>query len=128
MAVSVAEAELQRMGDAPVGHYACWTYFQSLDTPNNRTFVKNFQNRHGKNRVTSDPIEAAYTQVYLWKQAVEKAQSFEVEQVRLAAYGQEFEAPGGLVKIEQNHNLGKSVASARFYQMDSLKSFLPVTI
>jgi urea ABC transporter urea binding protein len=107
MAVSIAEAELQRMGDAAIGHYACWTYFQSLDTPNNRTFVENFQWRYGKSRVTSDPIEAAYTQVYLWKQAVEKAQSFEVDQVRLAAYGQSFEAPGGLVKIEQNHNLWK---------------------
>ena len=107
MAVSMAEAELQRMGDAAVGHYACWTYFQSLDTPNNRTFVDNFQHRYGKKRVTSDPIEAAYSQVYLWKQAVEKAQSFEVEQVRLAAYGQIFEAPGGLVKIEKNHNIWK---------------------
>lgn len=107
MAVSVAEAELQRMGDTAVGHYACWTYFQSLDTPNNRTFVENFQHIYGKNRVTSDPIEAAYSQVYLWKQAVEKAQSFEVEQVRLAAYGQVFEAPGGLIKIEENHNVWK---------------------
>jgi urea ABC transporter urea binding protein len=106
MAVSVAEAELQRMGDAAVGHYACWTYFQSLDTVNNRTFVQNFQRRYGVNRVTSDPIEAAYTQVYLWKQAVEKAQSFEVDQVRLAAYNQTFEAPGGLVRIE-HHNLWK---------------------
>lgn len=107
MAVSVAEAELQRMGDTAIDHYACWTYFQSLETSNNRIFVENFQRRYGKSRVTSDPIEAAYTQVYLWKQAVEKAQSFEVEQVRLAAYGQSFEAPGGLVKIEQNHNLWK---------------------
>jgi urea ABC transporter urea binding protein len=107
MAVSVAEAELQRLGDAAVGHYACWTYFQSLDTPNNRTFVENFQLRYGKSRVTSDPIEAAYSQVYLWKQAVEKAQSFEVDQVRLAAYGQSFEAPGGLVRIEKNHNVWK---------------------
>ncbi|MGC1395152.1 MAG: urea ABC transporter substrate-binding protein, partial [Coleofasciculaceae cyanobacterium] len=107
MAVSVAEAELQRMGDAAVDHYACWTYFQSLDTPNNRTFVEDFQRRYGKNRVTSDPIEAAYSQVYLWKQAVEKAQSFEVEQVRLAAYSQVFEAPGGLIKIEENHNVWK---------------------
>ncbi|MGB5962684.1 MAG: urea ABC transporter substrate-binding protein, partial [Coleofasciculaceae cyanobacterium] len=107
MAVSVAEAELQRMGDAAVDHYACWTYFQSLDTPKNRTFVEDFQRRYGKNRVTSDPIEAAYSQVYLWKQAVEKAQSFEVEKVRLAAYSQVFEAPGGLIKIEENHNVWK---------------------
>jgi urea ABC transporter urea binding protein len=107
MAVSVAEAELQEIGDAAVGHYASWSYFQSLDTPYNRRFVKNFQRRYGAGRVTSDPIEAAYTQVYLWKQAVEQAQSFEVERVRVAAYGQSFDAPGGFVRIEPNHHVGK---------------------
>ena len=107
MAVSIAEAELQRMGDAASGHYASWTYFQSLDTPSNRKFVQNFQRRYGSDRVTSDPIEAAYTQVYLWKQAVEQAQSFEVEQVRVAAYERTFEAPGGLVRIEPNHHIWK---------------------
>ena len=107
MAVSVAEAELQEIGDAAVGHYASWSYFQSLDTPHNRRFVKNFQRRYGAGRVTSDPIEAAYTQVYLWKQAVEQAQSFEVERVRVAAYGQSFDAPGGFVRIEPNHHVGK---------------------
>lgn len=107
MAVSIAEAELQRMGDTAIGHYASWTYFQSLDTPNNRTFVQNFQRQYGVSQVTSDPIEAAYTQVYLWKQAVEQARSFEVDRVRAAAYNQTFEAPGGLVRIEQNHHIWK---------------------
>lgn len=107
MAVSVTESELQTIGNAAVGHYASWTYFQSLDTPKNRTFVANYQQRYGANRVTSDPIEAAYTQVYLWKQAVETAQSFEVDRVREAAYGQVFEAPGGLIRIEQNHHTWK---------------------
>lgn len=108
LAVSIAEAELQGIGKAAAGHYACWSYFQSLDTPRNRQFVENFQQRYGSDRVTSAPIEAAYTQVYLWKQAVEQAQSFEVECVRVAAYGQSFEAPGGLVRIEPNHHVGRA--------------------
>ncbi|GIS59941.1 MAG: hypothetical protein CM1200mP2_21660 [Planctomycetaceae bacterium] len=33
-------------------------------------------------RVTDDPIEAAYFGVYVWKGAVEKAQSFEIDKVR----------------------------------------------
>ena len=107
LAVSVAEAELQSIGDAAVGHYASWSYFQSIDTPENNRFVENFQARYGANRVTSDPIEAAYSQVYLWKQAVEAAQSFEVDRVRVAAYGQSFAAPGGLLKIEPNHHVWK---------------------
>jgi urea ABC transporter urea binding protein len=108
LAVSVAEAELQRIGEAAAGHYACGSYFQSLDTPRNRQFVENFQQRYGSDRVTSAPIEAAYTQVYLWKQAVEQAKSFEVEGVRGAAYGQSFEAPGGLVRIEPNHHVARA--------------------
>ncbi|NEP13352.1 MAG: urea ABC transporter substrate-binding protein [Symploca sp. SIO2C1] len=107
MAVSIAEEELQRIGKAATGHYASWTYFQSLETPNNRKFVNNFQRCYGAERVTSDPIEAAYSQVYIWKQAVELAQSFEVDRVRVAAYGQSFEAPGGCICIEPNHHVGK---------------------
>lgn len=108
MAVNIAEAELQKIGEAALGHYASWSYFQSLDTPRNRRFIQNIRARYGALAVTSDPIEAAYTQVYLWKQAVELAQSFEVERVRVAAYGQSFEAPGGLVQIEPNHHVGKT--------------------
>lgn len=108
MAISVTEEELRRIGNGiATGHYASWSYFQSIDTPNNRAFVKNFQRQYGSDRVTCDTIEAAYTQVYLWKQAAEKAQSFEVKLLREAAYGQTFEAPGGTVSIEQNNHLSK---------------------
>jgi len=108
MAISVAEEELRRIGGSTAaGHYASWSYFQSIDTPQNQAFVENFQRRYGSDRVTSDPIEAAYAQVYLWKQAAEKAGSFEVDLLREAAYGQTFEAPGGEVSIEQNNHLSK---------------------
>lgn len=108
VAVSVAEAELQLIGgEIAAGHYAAWSYFQSLDTPSNRKFVEKFQAMYGSDRVTSDPIQAAYVQVYLWKQAVERARSFEVARVRQAAYGQSWDAPGGLVRIAENHHLWK---------------------
>jgi urea transport system substrate-binding protein len=108
MAISVAEEEVRRIGgNVAAGHYASWSYFQSIDTPQNCTFVQDFQQRYGKDRVTSDPIEAAYFQVYLWKQAVETAGSFDVDRVREAAYGQTFEAPGGKVIIEANNHLSK---------------------
>lgn len=108
MAISVTEEELRRMGDTTAaGHYASWSYFQSIDTPENCAFVENFQQRYGSHRVTSDPIEAAYVQVYLWKQAAEKAGSFEVEALREAAYGLTFDAPRGTVSIEANNHLCK---------------------
>ena len=64
----------------------------------------------GKKRVTDDPIVWAYTGVYLWKQAAEKAKSFEVDKVKKALYGSEFAAPGGTVKMHaSNHHLSKPV-------------------
>ncbi len=107
MAVSIAEPELQSIATEAAGTYASWSYFQSLDTPQNQQFVQNFQARYGSDRVTSDPIEAAYTQVYLWKQAVETARSLEINAVRAAAIGQTFDAPSGLVQIDDTHHLWK---------------------
>lgn len=103
MAFSVAEDELRAMDVPPlVGHLATWNYFQSINTPENKKFVKNFKAFCEKNnlpggsdRVTDDPIEAAYFGVYVWKAAVEKAKSFAVDKVREAVYGLEFDAPGG---------------------------------
>jgi urea transport system substrate-binding protein len=101
-ATSVGEDELRGLIPATVqGHLAAWSYFQSVDTPINRAFVNRFQAEHGEDRVVSDPMEAAYSQVYLWKLAVERAGSFEVDQV-LKAFdsGIEYEAPGGKIKVD----------------------------
>src|SRR6185295_8973630 len=65
MAFSVAEDELRAMDVPPlVGHLACWNYFQSVNLPENKKFVKNFKAYcakkklpGGKDRVTDDPIE-----------------------------------------------------------------------
>jgi urea transport system substrate-binding protein len=94
MAFSVSEDELRAMEVPPlVGHLAAWNYFMSLDNPENKAFISAFQGKYGKDRVTADPIEAAYYGVYIWKAAVEKAKSFEVDKVRAAIYGLEFMSP-----------------------------------
>jgi len=109
LAVSVTEDEVRQIGaETMVGHYAAHNYFQSLETPHNHTFVNNFKAMYGSDRVTCDPVEAAYVQVYLWKQSVEQARSFEVDQVRAAACGQTLTTPGGVVRIEQNQHLWKT--------------------
>ena len=102
VAVSVGEDELTGLDPSKVkGHLAAWNYFQSVDTPKNKEFVKKFQAKYGKDRVTDDPIAAAYCQVYLWKNAVELAKSFDVDEVRKAMLtgNVEFDAPEGKVKI-----------------------------
>ena len=101
MSVSVAEEEVRAIGQENIaGHLVVWNYFQTVDTAENRKFVKAYKARYGENRVTDDPIEAAYLGVYLWKQAVEKAGSTDVVKVRAAAKNMEFAAPSGNVKID----------------------------
>jgi urea transport system substrate-binding protein len=101
VSVSVAEEEIRGIGAKVLeGHYAAWNYYQTTDTPENKTFVENYKVKYGEDRVTGDPIEAAYIAVYLWAEAVEKAGSFDVEKVKEAADGVEFKAPEGVVKID----------------------------
>ena len=111
MSVSIAEEEVRAIGsDYLKGHYAAWNYFQTVDTPANKKFVQAFKKKYGEDRVTNDPMEAAYVMVYLWKQAVEKAgTSDDLEKVRKAALGQAFDAPEGKVTLDNNHHLAKVV-------------------
>lgn len=110
MSVSIAEEEVRQIGkEFLLGHYAAWNYFQTVDTPENKTWVEAFKAKYGDDRVTNDPMEAAYIMVYLWKQAVEKAGTTELEAVRAAALGQEFAAPEGKVTMNVNHHISKTV-------------------
>ncbi|HEY9821556.1 MAG TPA: urea ABC transporter substrate-binding protein, partial [Candidatus Sericytochromatia bacterium] len=110
MSVSIAEEEVKAIGPEYLkGHYAAWNYFMTVDSPANKKFVEAFKKKYGADRVTNDPMEAAYIAVYLWKQAVEKAKSTELEAVRKAAVGQTLEAPEGKVTMENNHHISKVV-------------------
>lgn len=110
MSVSIAEEEVKAIGvEYLKGHYAAWNYFQTVDTPANKKFVEAFKKEYGADRVTNDPMEAAYIAVYLWKQSVEKAGSPDLAKVRAAAYGQTIDAPEGKVTVNANHHISKVV-------------------
>jgi urea transport system substrate-binding protein len=102
-----------------VGQLGCWTYFQSIKSDANKEFVKNFKKwlktttvpgivKEG--RVTCSPMVLSYNGVYLWKAAVEKAGSFDVDAVRAALKsGLSFDGPGGKVTTQPNMHLTKNV-------------------
>src|SRR6266567_5038229 len=141
-----------------IGHLGCWTYFMSIKSPENTKFVKDFMawlkdpkvtgvdykvsGIDAKKRVTCSPMNLSRIGVYLWKQAVEKAGSFDVEKVREAMIGQKFKAPEGEVTMQENHHLinpvfiGETLATGQFKIIKSLgavagepfsEKFLPKT-
>ena len=117
---SISEDEFRGLpADKLVGQLGCWTYFQSINSPANKKFVADFQAWLKKssvpglvkeNRVTCSPMVLSYVGVYLWKAAVEKAGSFDVDKVREAwKSGVSFAGPGGTVKSQPNMHLTKNV-------------------
>ncbi|WP_353187017.1 urea ABC transporter substrate-binding protein [Bosea sp. (in: a-proteobacteria)] len=112
VAFSVGEEELAGIDTKPlVGHLAAWNYFQSIATPENEAFIKQWQ-AFTKNpkRVTNDPTEAHYIGFAMWVKAVEKAKSTDPDKVIDALPG--IEAPnltGGTSKMLPNHHITKPV-------------------
>ncbi|GAB3263286.1 urea ABC transporter substrate-binding protein [Chitinimonas naiadis] len=119
VAFSVGEEELRGIDAKPlVGHLAAWNYFESVKNPENTAFIKLYKDWAVKNKlpnadtvVTNDPMEATYVGIHMWKQAVEKAKSTDVDKVIAAMGGQKFKAPSGFVleMDAKNHHLHKPV-------------------
>lgn len=109
--VSIAEEEVSGIGASYLaGHLVSWNYYQTTDTPENEKFVAAYKAKYGEDRVTDDPIEAGYDAVYLWKAAVEKAGTTDVDAVREAAGGITFAAPEGTITIDgDNQHMYKPV-------------------
>ncbi|MCG5053307.1 MAG: urea ABC transporter substrate-binding protein [Myxococcales bacterium] len=132
LTISVTEDEMLGIGGENVeGFYAAMKYFQSLDNPNNKEFVKKFKAKYGKDAVIGDVTQAAYLGPWLWKAAVEKAGSFDVDKVVAASPNIELKtAPEGYVKIHPNHHLwsklrvGQALANGQFkvlYESDLIE-------
>jgi len=107
LTISVTEDELLGIGGENMeGFFAAMKYFQSLANPNNEGFVKAFKEKYGDKSVIGDVTQAGYLGPWLWKAAVEKAGSFEVDKVVAASPGIELKtAPEGYVKLHENHHL-----------------------
>ncbi len=107
LTLSVTEDEMTGVGgDNFEGFYSSMKYFQTLDNENNKKFVEAFKAKYGKDAVIGDVTQAAYLGPWLWKAAVEKAGSFDVDKVVAASPGIELKtAPEGYVKVHENHHL-----------------------
>src|SRR6266853_6732784 len=118
---SLAEDDLRALPTKDlVGELGCWTYFMSLNTPENKNFLKRWdewlktENYPGvvkEKRAVDSPMVLSYDGVYLWKAAAEKAGSFDVDKVREALESESisFDCPGGKITMLKNHHATKNV-------------------
>jgi urea transport system substrate-binding protein len=112
IAFSVGEEELKGIDTKPlVGHLAAWSYFESVEGPENKAFIDHWHAyTKDTSRVTNDPMESAYLLFNMWAQAVTKAGSLDVGPVREAMIGQTVRSPGGyLAVMNDNHHITKPV-------------------
>ena len=107
LTISTTEDEVKGIGgENVVGFYSAMKYFQSLNNPNNEAFVKAFKAKYGADSVIGDVTQAGYLGPWLWKAAVEKAGSFDIDKIAAASPGIELTiAPEGYVKVHDNHHL-----------------------
>jgi urea transport system substrate-binding protein len=118
---SLAEDELRALPTKDlVGELGCWTYFMSIKSRDNRAFLKRWdewlktEDHPGvvkEKRMVDSPMVLSYDGAYLWKEAVEKAGTFDVDKVRetLESGDISFEGPGGKNTMQKNHHTTKNV-------------------
>jgi urea transport system substrate-binding protein len=112
VAFSVGEEELAGLDTKPlVGHLAAWNYFESIKTPANDAFIKEWHEfTKNPKRTTNDPMEAHYIGFNMWVKAVEKVKSTDPDKVIEALPGTT--APnltGGVSTLLPNHHITKPV-------------------
>ncbi len=100
LSFSIGEAGLRDLNpDDVAGDYTAWTYFQSLDTAENRKFVSKFREKYPQ-RIITDPMETAYASLKLWARAAGELDELDPTSVRRRMLEQRFPSPSGEVRLD----------------------------
>jgi urea transport system substrate-binding protein len=127
MTLSIGEAELPALASVDMdGHLAAWSYFGSIDSTANNSFVSDWRTFTGNPAaMPNDPMEATLIGFSLWAQAVATAGTTDIDAVRAALDGMLFPAPSGFtVRMDnRNHHLHKPAFIGR---INARSEILPV--
>ncbi|WP_158275566.1 transporter substrate-binding domain-containing protein [Maritimibacter sp. 55A14] len=124
---TLSEPELAKLSPCSArGHIASSVYFQSIECRENQVFIADYKKRYGGERVTSADAEAAFNASHMLAESLQKAHSDDLDSVKQALYGLEFNAPQGKIWIEPSNNhcyLTPSLGiSNEFGQFDIIQS------
>jgi urea transport system substrate-binding protein len=107
VSLSINEEDVRRLPIADVvGQYAAWNYFQSIDRPENKEFIRKFREKYGADRVIGDHTQIAYQSVRIWAQTVVEADTADMERVGRNIARQSLNAPEGIISIDADNRQG----------------------
>lgn len=99
------EGTVKGIGDAAVGSYSCFNYFNTLGSDSSDEFVEKYKKKYGTDTTVNNGAESTYTGIYMLAAAIEKAGSTTPADIISAASGLEVECPAGSIKMdESNHH------------------------
>src|SRR5262249_43512876 len=82
------------------GDYLAWTYFEGVDSAENREFLGALHERFGPLRPATDPMATSYSAVLLWAEAVRRARSLDPAEVRDALRSVRVSTPLGELRVD----------------------------
>ncbi|MBL4693596.1 MAG: urea ABC transporter substrate-binding protein [Magnetovibrio sp.] len=82
------------------GNYAAWNYFQSLNSKQNSGFIHRLKARYGQDRQASDPVQSAYSGVFLWAKSAERANSTKPHDIQVSRKNTSIPTPGGILNVD----------------------------
>lgn len=120
--LTTTETELMKVSQgARSGHISVASYFASVETPQNPTFVSAFQGKYGVDAGPSVYSEVGYSLVHFYANAAGLNGKVDTRSVLQALSGSVFKAPGGDLSIDMDTNhftlrphIGLSCADATF--------------
>ncbi|MEQ8652716.1 MAG: transporter substrate-binding domain-containing protein [Kiloniellales bacterium] len=102
--LTTSEADILASGvEVGVGHITSAPYFQTVDTDANRRCIERYRKRFGDQEVTNMCWEAAYTQVHLVAEALRQTGSDDIDLLRPAILGREYDAPQGRIRVDPDN-------------------------
>ena len=104
-ACATHEGTVMNIGaEAAAGHYSAFIYFSTLGTPASDAFVAKYAQLFGDSVVVTNQATAVYHGVYLLKAALERASSYETQDIIAAFSGLEIDAPAGRIRIDDSNH------------------------
>lgn len=98
--LTTTEAEIHAMGyDVGESHITGACYFESVRNEANAEFISRFKKRFGSYAAANVCAETAYFQIYLFAQALQKADTLDTDILRPFVLGSSLNAPQGGVSI-----------------------------